>query len=167
MRLVHTYKYLGTIIDDKLDWGENIDLICKKTNQRLFFLRKLNQFKVSTSIKQLFYQSVVESMLLYNIVCYFNSANKDDTDRMEKATKSAAKVIGTETRSIREVYDKTSLIKLQKIEKDPSHPLNEVVMSQKSKRVQGRFLSMNTKTARHANSYLPNAIRLSNATNKR
>ena len=167
VRIVHKYKYLGTIIDDKLDWGENIDMICKKTNQRLFFLRKLNQFKVSTNIKQLFYQSVVESMLLYNNVCYFNSANKDDTERMEKATKSAAKVIGTETRSIREVFEKTSLTKLQKIESDPSHPLNEVVTSHKSKRVTGRFISMNTKTARHANSYLPNAIRLSNALNKR
>ena len=167
VKIVHSYKYLGTVIDDKLNWTDNINLICKKTNQRLFFLRKLNQFKVSVNIKKLFYQSVVESMLLYNNVCYFSSASKEDRDRMEKATKSASKIIGEETRSLQEVFEKTSIVKLKRIETDPSHPLNEVVVSHKSKRVPGRYISMSTKTARNANSFIPNTLRLKNVISKR
>ena len=42
LEVVSQYKYLGTILDDKLNFDTNTDYICKKANQRLFFLRKLN-----------------------------------------------------------------------------------------------------------------------------
>ena len=167
VRIVHKYKYLGTTLDDKLNWTENVDTICKKANQRLFFLRKLRQYKVNATIKYHFYQSVVESMLLYNQVCYFSSAKKDDRDRMEAVTNTAAKIIGKETRSLQEVLDKTTLKKLQQIDDDQTHPLHPFVRAQRSKRTEGRFLSLTTKTARHANSFLPTALRLSNAKHKR
>ena len=39
---VSTYKYLGVMIDEKLTWEPNTDLVCAKARKRLFFLRKLN-----------------------------------------------------------------------------------------------------------------------------
>lgn len=33
MEMVVNYKYLGTIIDNKLDWSSNIEACCKKANQ--------------------------------------------------------------------------------------------------------------------------------------
>lgn len=41
---VSQYKYLGTILDEKLSFEANTDYICKKANQELFFLRKLSDF---------------------------------------------------------------------------------------------------------------------------
>ena len=41
VEIVHEYKYLGTIIDDKLKGTSNVKKMCKKANQRLYFLRKL------------------------------------------------------------------------------------------------------------------------------
>ena len=33
--IVHQYKYLGNIIDDKLTFNSNTDMLCKKGQQRL------------------------------------------------------------------------------------------------------------------------------------
>ena len=38
IEIVHSYKYLGTIIDDKLRWDENTTNLYKKGQQRLYFL---------------------------------------------------------------------------------------------------------------------------------
>ena len=46
MEIVTNCEYLGTIIDNKLDCSPNTDACCKKVNQRMYFLRKLKQFKV-------------------------------------------------------------------------------------------------------------------------
>ena len=167
VRIVNKYKYLGTTIDDKLNWSDNTDIICKKANQRLFFLRKLRQYKVSIPIKQLFYQSVIESTLLYNQVCYYGAAKKEDKERLDAITVSAAKIIGTPTRSLQEVYETNALKKLRRMDEDESHPLHPIVRDQHSKRATGRFLSLPSKTSRHADSLLPNAMRLMNAKSKR
>ena len=39
--IVHQYKQLGTILDDKLDWTENSTMLLQKGNQRLYFLKML------------------------------------------------------------------------------------------------------------------------------
>ena len=58
IEIVSSYKYLGNIIDDKLTFHENVLRIVGKCNQRLYFLRKLKQFKVDQNIMVLFYSSV-------------------------------------------------------------------------------------------------------------
>ena len=45
VEIVHQYKYLGTILDDKLDWTENSTMLLKKGNQRLYFLKRLKSFR--------------------------------------------------------------------------------------------------------------------------
>lgn len=42
---VQHHKYLGTVIDDKLAFGPQVDTLCKKNNQRM---RKLFAFNVET-----------------------------------------------------------------------------------------------------------------------
>ena len=42
--LVETYKYLGSLIDNKLNFNFNTEMLCKKGQQRLFCLRKLSKF---------------------------------------------------------------------------------------------------------------------------
>ena len=38
VEIVHQYKYLGTILDNNLDWTENSTMLLKKDDQRLYFL---------------------------------------------------------------------------------------------------------------------------------
>ena len=78
VRQVSTYKYLGTTIDDQLCWTTNVDACLKKANLRLFFLRKLRQFKVGSNILYLFYRSVIQSILGYNQLCFYGAMREDD-----------------------------------------------------------------------------------------
>ena len=64
---VSEYKYLGTIFDNKLTFDANTDRICKKANQRLFFLRKLRSFQVDRTLMRMFYSSFIESVLTFSI----------------------------------------------------------------------------------------------------
>ncbi|KAI3355419.1 hypothetical protein L3Q82_018260, partial [Scortum barcoo] len=65
VEVVHTYKYLGVQLDDKLDWTANTDALCRKGQSRhLYFLRRLASFNICKKLLQIFYQSVVASALL-------------------------------------------------------------------------------------------------------
>ena len=162
VRTVHTYKYLGTVIDDKLEWTPNIDTSCKKANQRLFFLRKLRQFRINSTILNLFYESVIQSVLLYNHLCYFNSLSEADKGRLEKIVSAAGKAIGHDPKPLAEIYMKASAKKARSILTDQSHPLNPTLASCTSKRNTGRLLSMKCRTSRFKDSFLPSAIRILN-----
>ncbi|KAI3374554.1 hypothetical protein L3Q82_021128 [Scortum barcoo] len=70
VEVVHTYKYLGVQLDDKLDWTANTDALCRKGQSRLYFLRRLASFNICKKLLQIFYQSVVASALLYAVVCW-------------------------------------------------------------------------------------------------
>jgi hypothetical protein len=64
---VNEYKYLGTIVDNKLNWKSN----CKR-----IYLRKLNDFNVDSSIMNMFYKSVIESIITFSIVVYHGNSHK-------------------------------------------------------------------------------------------
>ena len=63
-----SYKYLGIIIDDKLNWHVYIDSLDQRLNTRMYCLRKL--FDVDVKILALFYDSVVESVWRYCLLCW-------------------------------------------------------------------------------------------------
>ena len=167
VRTVHTYKYLGTVIDDKLEWTPNIDASCKKANQRLFFLRKLRQFKINSTILNLFYEAVIQSTLLYNHLCFFSSLSEADKGRLEKIVTAAGKAIGQNPKSLVEIHTKASSKKAWVILKDQSHPLNPTLSACISKRNTGRLLSMRSRTSRFKDSFLPSAIRIVNEASRR
>ena len=84
---VHCYKYLGTVIDDQLSWGEQTKAISLKCNQRLYFLRKLKQFHVHERILQLFYSSVIQSTISHDSAVWYNNAKQKDTDKLRRIVK--------------------------------------------------------------------------------
>ena len=71
VEIVKELKYLGTFIDSKLNWNANTTHVYKRSNQRLYFLRKLKSFNVNTNILKLFYQSTIQSILSFCCVCWF------------------------------------------------------------------------------------------------
>ena len=56
VEIVHSYKYLGVIIDDKLNWKKNSDALYKKAQSRLFYVRKLRSFDVCQQMLFMFNQ---------------------------------------------------------------------------------------------------------------
>jgi hypothetical protein len=167
VEIVGYYKYLGTLIDDQLDWSPNVDAVSKKANQRLFFLRKLKQFKVSPQILQLFFQSTIQSVLTFNQLCYQSSTKKADMERLEKIVSRAATIIGTDLTTLESLFQAAALSKLRKVRADASHPLHPVLAACESKRESSqRLRSIKARTNRMKDSFLPTVVRLHNETHQ-
>ena len=64
---VNTYKYLGVLFDDKLDWSAHMDYVMKKLNSRVYCFRKMNAFRVSNEILVTFYLIVLS--VGYELLC--------------------------------------------------------------------------------------------------
>ena len=79
---VEDYKYLGVTINHRLDWSFNTEAVYKKGMSRLYFLRKLRSFNVCSKMLEIFYQSVVASVLFFAVVCWGSSIGASNTNRL-------------------------------------------------------------------------------------
>ena len=59
---VKQYNYLGIVIGDGLKGNANTNLVIKKCNQGLQFIRILNNVQVDVKIVSLFYKSTLRSI---------------------------------------------------------------------------------------------------------
>ncbi|KAL0149688.1 hypothetical protein M9458_054971 [Cirrhinus mrigala] len=69
---VETFRFLGTTITQNLKWDNHIDLIVKKAQQRLYFLRQLRKFNLPKELLKQFYSAIIESVLCTSITVRFN-----------------------------------------------------------------------------------------------
>lgn len=162
VEVVGTYKYLGTTLDNKLDWSANIDSLYRKGQSRLYFLRRLASFSICQKLMQMFYQSVVASVLFCAVVCWGGSIKKRDAERMNKLVRKAGSVLGSELESFTSVAERRTLNKLLTIMDNVHHPLHSAVIRQRST-FSGRLLSQTCSTDRFRRSFVPQAIRLYNS----
>jgi hypothetical protein len=61
---VNEIKYLGVLLDDKLKFNKNGELVMKKLNKKLGFLRR-NGYKMNKDSRVLYYKSLVQPHLDY------------------------------------------------------------------------------------------------------
>ena len=120
---VSEYKYLGTTISCKLDWSKNVNIIQKKANQRLYFLRQLKKLHIDNTLLVLFYKSIIQSILTFNLICYFRNGTRASKRKTERIRKIAQRITGLELPSLESIYVDRTLLKITRIMKDPSHPL--------------------------------------------
>ena len=162
VEVVRTYKYLGLQLDDRLDWTANMDTLHRKGQSRLYFLRRLGSFNICKKLLQMFYQSVVASVLFYAVVCWGGSSKKRDSARLDRLVRRAGSVVGTELDSLVTVAERRTLDKLLSILDNAHHPLHNTFIRQRSV-FSGRLLSQSCSTNRLKNSFVPLAIRLYNS----
>ena len=67
VEIVQHVKFLGSMISSDLKWELNVDTIVKKAQQRLYVLRRLRSFGLTTQITLNFYKAVIESVLTCSI----------------------------------------------------------------------------------------------------
>ncbi|KAI4897428.1 hypothetical protein NFI96_004653 [Prochilodus magdalenae] len=84
VEVVRSYRYLGVHLDERLDWSVNTDIVYKKAQSRLYFLRRLGSFRICQKLLLMFYQSVVASVLFYAVVCWGGSISKRDAGRLDR-----------------------------------------------------------------------------------
>ena len=70
VEFVDNYKFLGVHLNSSLDWSDNAEAIHSKGKSMLFFVRRLRSFGVYNRMLQMFYQSVMGSVLFFGITCW-------------------------------------------------------------------------------------------------
>ena len=145
------------MFDEKLEWTNNSELLQKKINQRLFFMKRLASFNIDLTLLNLFYESCVLSLLTFCVTAWGGNVKAKDKRKMNRCIKHANKLLkNTQYKTLNDLLQESSTRKLTKIIEDCSHPLNSFIkISVRS----GRLIHVITKTNRHLNSFLPYAIR--------
>ena len=62
---VDTCKYLGVVVDSKLNRKENINSVLKKVNSGMYCMRKLRSFGVNSDMLVTFYNAVICSIIMF------------------------------------------------------------------------------------------------------
>ena len=154
---VTSYKYLGVVFDENLDWVENSTKVQKKINQRVHFMNKVSKFHIDNKILTLFFESCIMSVMNFCITAWGGNIRVKQKQPMDRAIKYGNKLINrTHFNDFNETLFVATQRKFNSIIKDPTHPMYPlIVFSNRS----NRLIHIKTKTKRHFNSFLPSAVR--------
>lgn len=122
VEIVDPFKYLGTYIDSKLNFVDNINYILKKCMQQLF-LRRIVRFGVSQNTLEIAYKPLLESVLTYNLTSWYGHLNCKQKHNLARVTKTASTIIGRPQSNLGEVYTSRCVENSECILKDSTHPL--------------------------------------------
>ena len=164
VEMVQNFMYLGTILNNKLDWAPNVDLRYSKANKRLSCLRRLKKFRIDRKVLEIFFKTTIESTMLFNQLCYYANADSKDTDRLEMISRRAEKITGRPITMPGDIYNRAALRKLRRILKDEEHPLHVEAKNREPTRGCSNVMrSFTSRTNRFKDSFLPTSVRLFNA----
>ncbi|XP_054649717.1 uncharacterized protein LOC129190933 isoform X1 [Dunckerocampus dactyliophorus] len=156
---VKTFKFLGTHISEDLTWSHNTQQILKKSQRRLYFLRRLRKFGMSTTILSCFYRCIIESVLTASITVWYGNCTTRDREALQRVIKTSQNIVGAALPSLQDIYKSRVLRRTHNLIKDSTHPQHSLFTLLPSGR---RYRSLKSRTTRLANSFYPQAIRLLN-----
>ena len=91
---VTEYKYLGTVLDNKLNFNKNTEFIHIRCQPRIISLQKLKSLNVSAVVLRTFYRSCIESVLTFSCLCWFGGLNVKSKNVLNKLVYVCGKVVG-------------------------------------------------------------------------
>ncbi|XP_070408498.1 ryanodine receptor 3 [Nothobranchius furzeri] len=159
VEIVNNIKFLGVHLDKDLTWSLNTSFLYKKSQQRLFFLRRLRKAQLPPTMLTTFYRGTIESILSCCITAWFGNCAISDRKTLQRIVKTAEKIIGVSLPSIKDIYTTRCIRKATSIVADWSHPSHTLFTLLPSGR---RYRSIRALTSRLCNSFFPQAIRLLN-----
>ncbi|KAI4873263.1 hypothetical protein NFI96_029966, partial [Prochilodus magdalenae] len=89
VEVVSSYRYLGVHLSNNLTWSNNTSSLVRKAHQRLYFLRRLRQAGLGSSVLRSFYRCVVESVLCSSINVWHGSCSAADRKALQRVVKAA------------------------------------------------------------------------------
>ena len=117
-------KYLGLILDNKLNWKAHIAELSKKLSRAVGMLYKIKTF-VTTSVLRSLYYSLFNSHLAYGLVVW-GSENKTDLDKIKNLQKIAIYAISDrfEDTSINHLLSNLKILNIDDLLKDLTLSIN-------------------------------------------
>ena len=110
----------------RIKWSINADIILKKAQQRLFFLRLLRHFRVSQELLVKFYRAVVESVLTLSITAWYGNTTAVDRRRLNRVVNTATKITRAKLPTLDGLYRSRVLRRARCIIQDEYHPANSL-----------------------------------------
>ncbi|KAI3371908.1 hypothetical protein L3Q82_006781 [Scortum barcoo] len=86
-----------------------VDFRKQRTHLNSVAIRRLRSFNVCRTMLQIFYHSVVSSIIFYAVVCWGSRLKTADTNRVNKLIRRAGSVLGVELESVVEVSERRML----------------------------------------------------------
>ncbi len=152
---VNDIKFLGVYIMKDLTWSINTSHLAKKAQQRLFFLRKTKQARLSTQLLVNFYHCIIESVLAYGIIVWYASCTGENRRELCRVVKTAQRIIGPELPSLDTVYVSRLRTKASSIIVDHTHPGYRMFVPLPSGK---RYRVLKSRTNRLKNSFFAKAV---------
>ena len=107
VKSVDHYNYLETTIDSNLKFSKNCDIIFRKGQQCLHFLRKLRSFNGDQIILTLFYRSFIQIVLTFSIICWCGNLSVSDKKNLQKLVNICSRITSQQLPSLANVYDRS------------------------------------------------------------
>lgn len=152
---VNHFKYLGLIIDNKLTFEQHITNIHKRSQQRLYVIRKLRALSVAPHLLSLLYSSIIQPILLYCSPCFYNMLSTKNRNKLTKITHTASKIIHHPTSNLTDLNLKAVTRLAHSITRDHTHPLHSHFTLLPSGR---RYRTLRWRRVRFNKSFVPSAI---------
>lgn len=158
---VPSYKFLGVTITEDLTWGDNTAGIVGKSQQRLYFLRRLRRANLPQKLLVNFYRCTIEIILTNCMTAWYSSCTKAAKKTLQQVVKTAQVIVGIDLPSLEHLYNIRCLRRANNIVKDITHPCHNLFQLLPSGR---RFRSIRLRTNRLKNSFFfPTAITMLNS----
>jgi hypothetical protein len=93
IRQVTSFKLLGVILDENLNFHTHVDTIISKSYSKSHALQMLKRYGLNTPGLCLYYSSIIRSLLTYACPAWFPSLSKQDIDKLETIQKRCLKII--------------------------------------------------------------------------
>lgn len=159
---VSSYRYLGVHISEDLTWSTHISTLVKKARQRLYHVRRLRKFKISTALQKSFYIATVESVLSGSITAWYGNCSSQDKIALHRVIRCAERITRTALPGLQDIYTRRCRSRANRIIKDIHHPNHKLFQWLPSGK---RLRSIMARTERLRRSFFPQAIRSFQNTN--
>ena len=114
IEVVEKMKILGTIISDKLSWGENCDVLVRKVNARMQLLRKVWSFGSTVEEMVDLWKTYCLSVLDQSCVLWGSMLTVENEQDLERTQKTFARLVLQENfTSYNEALEKLGLQNLK------------------------------------------------------
>jgi Reverse transcriptase (RNA-dependent DNA polymerase)/Domain of unknown function (DUF1891) len=170
---VTSFKLLGVIVTNTLDWNENITKICSKASTRLHFLKMLKRAGMSQNELVCYYRTVVRPVMEYSCSLWQSNITEEQTHRLDSIQRRAEHIIGISDCNIKTVANGLTPLKerrefharrLFNSVLQPANCLHNILPSERNESITNKLRRANklpvpfARTERYKCSFLLNAL---------
>jgi hypothetical protein len=113
VELVTSYKFLGVMIDNNMNFNAHISYIVNKAHKRFYGLVQLKRIGVSSEKLCMFYVANIRSVLTYCISAFYSLLSSKQMEALERTQRICTKIILPDVSSYTELLQILSLPTVQ------------------------------------------------------